>query len=107
MRYPKKPMPRFLVLFVACLVCSLPAAAQNIEIDADVLARYRTAPLADLETELAALGQTVLRHELFQYKDYANAQFLTLLQAVLSRPESYDYPFRKLETVSRIFPQDN
>lgn len=93
---------------LGCLLLACPLAAQqHIDLDEETLARYRTAPLAQLETELAELGKTVLQHEVFQYKDFTNARFLTLLQTVLARQDSYDYPFAKLETVSRLFPKDN
>jgi hypothetical protein len=41
------------------------------------------------------------------YKLKLNTQFTNRLHNTLQRPESYDYPFDSLKTVSRLFPEDN
>jgi hypothetical protein len=69
--------------------------------------RDMTEPLETLEAELAQVARLILRHDSLPYKHELNKQFIKRMEIILNRPDSYDFPFSALETVSRILPQDN
>jgi len=69
-------------------------------------ARDSTAPLASLETELKPLADTVLRGEDYPRRLASNEALLARLGRILQRPESYDYPFDSLQTISIVEPVD-
>jgi hypothetical protein len=60
-----------------------------------------------VEKKLAQIGREILTHDSLAYKKELNQKFMTLLRQTLSRPESFDYPFDSLKTVSIIRPKDN
>ncbi len=60
-----------------------------------------------VEKKLARMGEEILKHDSLAYKKELNQTFMTLLRQTLLRPESFDYPFDSLKTVSIIRPQDN
>jgi hypothetical protein len=63
--------------------------------------------VAQVEKELLPLANTILNDTLTDNKIEANKVFITRLTRLLQRPESYDYGFDSLQTISRLFPQDN
>lgn len=71
-----------------------------------VTERDRTAPLPQLERELAEIADEVLHGKNFERKIALNQALFYRLQAILARPEAYDYSFDSLATVSRLYPED-
>ncbi|MCX7606934.1 MAG: hypothetical protein N2170_06700 [Bacteroidia bacterium] len=67
----------------------------------------QTAPLPDVEKELAQLGQFILHYEHTPAKDSVNQIFLRRWQEVLARPEAFSYPFDSVVTVSDLCPPDS
>lgn len=65
-----------------------------------------TTDLVTIERALRPLAQYVLGGQDVALKLEANQQLQTYLTAVLSRPESYAYPFDSLRTVSIVAPAD-
>lgn len=63
--------------------------------------------IEQVEKELAQLAQDILNHDDTDYKFNINKEFINRLTNLLERPESYDYPFELLETVSILKPTDN
>ena len=48
-----------------------------------------------------------MRHDSTAYKRALNDYFIQRMETLLARPESYDYEFNKLITVSRLRPKDD
>lgn len=68
--------------------------------------RDLTAPLSDLEKELAPMARQILKHPSKAVKDSLNRLFVQRMMTILKREDSYNYPFDSLKTVSRLFPED-
>ena len=64
-------------------------------------------PLPEVEAELRRLAYDVLNHDSLNHKIAQNRAFASLLFRTLERPESYDYPFDSLQTVSILRAEDN
>ncbi len=64
-------------------------------------------PLPEVEVQLAQLAQEVLNHNSLEHKIAQNKKFASLLNQTLERPESFDYPFDSLKTISILHPRDN
>lgn len=64
-------------------------------------------PIAQVEIELAKLAQDILNHDDTDYKFDINKEFISRLTNLLKRPESFDYTFKLLETVSVLKPLDD
>ena len=62
--------------------------------------------LAATEARLHALATDVLNHDSLSYKIEQNKQFANILIDVLQRPESFNYPFDSLKTVSVLEAED-
>jgi len=91
-------------LWVVWLATSVPVWGQY---NANQQRRDASAPLPEIEAELNDLAQTFQQNKMTtRAKDSINRHFSTRLQTVLKRPDSYNYPFAKLITLSRIFPED-
>lgn len=100
--------PIYLLVVVASFL-SRTAFAQNRAYspdDAYVTERDRTAPLSELELELKPVGDSVLLSQDVGKKMALNEALFARLWTILERPESYDYPFDSLITISRLFPED-
>jgi len=69
--------------------------------------RDGTAPLATLERELHAVAHQVLHNPDVDLKYELNAILAQRLKSILARPESFDYPFDSLVTLSKLKPEDN
>ncbi len=65
-----------------------------------------SAPLQTLEKQLRSVAEEVLRGKDFARKIELNELLKATLQAALMRPESFDYRFDSLTTLSRIYPED-
>lgn len=63
--------------------------------------------LEEEEKELVKMANDILRHEDTDHKIEVNKKFINKLTEVLKRPESFNYPFDSLKTVSKLQPQDN
>ncbi len=63
--------------------------------------------LEEEEKELVKMANDILRHEDTDYKIAVNKKFINKLTEILKRPESYNYPFDSLKTISKLSPQDN
>lgn len=63
--------------------------------------------IKQVEKELSKLAHTVLNDDSTDLKIEVNKQFITRLTQLLKRPESYNYPFDSLKTVSRLKPEDD
>jgi len=63
--------------------------------------------LEEIETELAALAEDILLHDSLSYKITQNKKFATLLRKTLQRPESYNYEFEKLKSISILKSEDD
>ncbi len=63
--------------------------------------------LVEDEKELAKMANDILRHKDTDHKIAVNKRFINKLTEVLKRPESFNYPFDSLTTISRLKPQDN
>lgn len=98
---------RILTLLLLPALLGVQAQDDRVTLEESEIQHLRSAPLPEVEKELAQMGHTVLRHDITQYKDYMNARFLQSLGIVLQRADSYNYPFDSLVTVSRIYPADN
>jgi len=64
-------------------------------------------PLKKVEEQLKVLAQDILNHDSLNYKIAQNKRFASLLMQTLERPESYNYPFDSLKTISILKPADN
>ncbi len=58
------------------------------------------------EIELAKMAHDILNHPDTDHKIEVNKRFITKLTEVLKRPESFDYPFDSLKTISILQPED-
>ncbi len=63
--------------------------------------------VAQEEKELAKMALDILNHDSTEFKIELNKEFIGRLTALLERPESYDHPFKEMETVSRLAPDDD
>lgn len=68
---------------------------------------FSSAPLAKVEAYLAPLGRVLLSDTTLEVKLQTAAEFFNGLKTALQRPESYNYPFDSLLTVSRLAPEDD
>lgn len=105
----KLALNRFLFVGLWALLFALQARAQQtlkFE-DAPLPSVDAMAPLQGIEKQLMPVAEFVLQGRVFDRKLEANDLLKKTLQAVLKRPESYDYKFDSLKTLSRIFPADN
>lgn len=62
--------------------------------------------LATLEANLSQLGPTILKGKNDSERVAANTAFMDLFEKALSDPDSYNYPFDSLITISRLTPSD-
>jgi hypothetical protein len=60
-----------------------------------------------VEKELAPMARTILNDTSTDHKIEVNKEFIVRFTRLLQRPESFDYPFDSLKTVSRQSPADN
>ncbi len=63
--------------------------------------------MQQLEKELASMAHFILEDTNTEAKIEKNKEFIERMTHLLQRPESYDYPFDSLKTVSHLAPQDN
>lgn len=96
-----QPTLRFLVL-ILLLLAAHPLAAQLSDVK-----HYQTAPLPELEEELQPVAMEILRGPSYTRALALNQQLQERLEAMLARPESYNYPFDSLTTISRLYPADD
>lgn len=95
------------ILFLCGIVNFHVHAQQSLKADNIALPVIHTgAPLSVVEKELMPVCEEVLRGKAFDKKLEVNELLLKSLLATLKRPESYDYKFDSLTTISRIYPQD-
>ena len=99
--------PCFLMVFLLLLNVGIGynAFASQVIPETD-LQRDLTAPLTELEGELAPMAYQILKHPNTSYKDSLNRIFVRRMMTILKRADSYNYPFDSLKTVSRITPAD-
>lgn len=97
---------RLLVLLMVPLLGAPALAGAQAAKDFDA-EHYRNAPLPKLEMELAEMGKKILKDEDFRQTARLNRHFKRALGIILERPESYEYSFDSIKTVSRIRPADN
>ena len=93
----------FWMVWMGLVWAALPALAQygpNEE------RRDATVPLVELEPELQQLAHVVLHDLHTPHKDSINRLLMRRLDIVLRRPDSYDYPFALVKSISRLAPQD-
>lgn len=64
-------------------------------------------PLTEVEKELKKMAFDILNHDSVAYKISLNKKFAALLYETLQRPESYNYPFDSLKTISMLRADDN
>ncbi|MEZ4825673.1 MAG: hypothetical protein R3C61_05165 [Bacteroidia bacterium] len=64
-------------------------------------------PLHEIEKELKTLADDILTNDSLSVKISQNKRFSTLLIETLKRPESFDYPFDSLKTISILEPEDH
>lgn len=69
------------------------------------LARAQSLP--QLESELKSMAHDILHHDSLDVKIRQNKLFTRQLIQALRRPESFDYPFDSLKTISILKPKDN
>jgi hypothetical protein len=62
--------------------------------------------LAALEDSIAKLSYTVVNDTLFENRQAAQARLYPLVKKALAIPNSFNYAFSKLETISIQYPQD-
>ncbi|MCB0847568.1 MAG: hypothetical protein KDE26_30160 [Bacteroidetes bacterium] len=62
--------------------------------------------LPEVEQELADMANDILMHDSLSFKIKQNKVFAKLLIETLKRPESFDYPFDLLKTISIQEPKD-
>lgn len=67
---------------------------------------YAQMSLPEVEEKLNQLAQEVLTHDSLSVKIAKNKEFSRLLINTLKRPESFNYPFDKLNTISILEPED-
>lgn len=58
------------------------------------------------EKALAKMAHTILNSDSTDHKFELNKKFIVRLTKLLQKPESYDYPFDSLKTISRLTPED-
>ncbi len=63
--------------------------------------------LPAIELRLEDLGQNILNGELLEDKIKVNKEFATLLIETLKKPESFDYSFNGLSSISILGPEDH
>ncbi len=63
-------------------------------------------PLAEVEARLAKMADSILNDDSLSTKIRLNKEFTSLLIKTLERPDSYDYPFSTLKTISILQPED-
>ncbi|MDX1909566.1 MAG: hypothetical protein SF053_21180 [Bacteroidia bacterium] len=63
--------------------------------------------MAATEARLVQMSRNILGQTDLEAKKQENREFTRLLMETLRRPESYDYPFDSLNTVSILRPADN
>lgn len=85
---------------VILLAVHLPMQAQEADIDA-------SKSIQQVEQELAPMAEAMLNDTSTDRKIELNKQFIVRLTNLLHRPESYDYNFSALKTISRLSPADN
>lgn len=69
--------------------------------------RAQTVNLKTQEVELAKMAETILRSDSTDLKFELNKKFIVRMTELLKRPESYNYGFDSLKTISRLRPSDN
>ena len=65
-----------------------------------------TASLERVEIELANMANDILNHADTDHKIEVNKRFIAKLSETLAKPESFNYPFDSLKTVSILQPED-
>jgi len=63
--------------------------------------------IAEVEMELMPLTGRIMNGTSTEEKYHANNEFAPRLVQLLKRPESFDYPFDSLKTISILKPKDN
>lgn len=63
-------------------------------------------PLSQIEKELKPIAFQILNHDSFEYKVALNKQFASVFMDALKRPESYNYAFDSLKTLSILQADD-
>lgn len=63
--------------------------------------------LPEIEQELQVLSRDILTHDSLSFKIQQNKLFTRLMIETLKRPESFDYPFDSLKTISILEPEDH
>ncbi|MEL6846834.1 MAG: hypothetical protein AAFP02_26820, partial [Bacteroidota bacterium] len=63
--------------------------------------------LTQVESQLADYASSFLVDTTLQHKIAQNKQFSSLLLKTLNRPESYEYDWKGLESISVLKPEDN
>ncbi len=66
-----------------------------------------TKPLPEVEKGLATLARSIWQDSVYRRQQQSNEIFLQRLRWVLTRPESFFYPFDSLKMVSILAPQDS
>lgn len=91
------------LLFAGLCLAVLPVVvvAQNSLKDPDA-----GAPLAEVEARLEEMAYDLLRNPSSSRKEITGNRFSQLLKTTLERPESINYPFSKLQSVSVVGPAD-
>jgi hypothetical protein len=79
---------------------SMPLFAQEKDPDANKT-------IQQVEKELAPMARMMLNDTSTTKKIELNKEFIVRMTNLLSREESYDYPFDSLKTISRLRPDDN
>ncbi len=64
-------------------------------------------PLSQAETTLSKMARDILNHDSLTYKINQNRRFASQLIETLKRPESYEYDFDSLQTVSILEAEDH
>lgn len=68
---------------------------------------WAQASLSEVESDLKKLAEDILDHPDFEVQKANNRKFTRKLIETLKRPESYDYPFDSLKTISVLRAEDD
>lgn len=62
--------------------------------------------MGDLEAQMSTVAPSILKGESDSVRMAANTLFMQLLEKAFNLPNSFDYPFDSLKTISRLQPDD-
>lgn len=66
----------------------------------------KTQSIGDLEAQMSTIAPSILKGENDSIRTAANTLFMQLLEKAFGLPNSFEYPFDSLKTISRLQPDD-